>query len=693
MPTFMTTAGKVTSPASNHRTGLAVCRVLSGSHPPPVIWTLKASDNAPGFVGDIQGSFVIQPHLSLAGGVTNTVAPHAWFYDYIDVPNGYTNLTVFATNVSATVATPPLQLFLNVGVQPSLTNFLLEADLTNFPPPPSPAINPGNSISYGPPLQPGRYWVGIYNPSGSPQSVFVLATLGGGAVSPQQTDAEASGPLLTDDAVTTNSMFVSATNQIVSVNVGLVLNHPRISDLSLTLVSPTGQRILLMENRGGYDTNGAGDVYYTTNYFPPVTASGGASANTNFLNVGQTSGQLTITYNFYTVPDEMTIYYGTNSANFNTNSPDFILDTGVTNNPPLGGGGAQNTQPETLTINFGPGASTYVTIIMNQFGNTNGMGGDAWTYTAGSIQTNYNYLTFTEDTNLTATPVKFAVPPYNLMDFGTNYSLNGFELAPNTDYFAPTNLLDAFGGWSVPTNQIPTNNLVALTNALIFSNEVSVITDPSTAESGSNYLALADGTISRVIPLTVGKKYSITYWYRGPGIAGWWRGEGDATDSSDPENNDNNGALIGRFGFPAGEVGQAFQFEDAGAAFEFAGTNSYVQIRQSSSLDVGTGGGLTVEGWINPDECFVSAAAGGMAGANAHQRFGYKSRDRGGAVFGPRDEPLLLSARARRIGLFRKSGRRSWAGIWRRLTRPMRRTGSLTRSPIMAAPIAACGSV
>ena len=36
--------------------------------------------------------------------------------------------------------------------------------------------------------------------------------------------------------------------------------------------------------------------------------------------------------------------------------------------------------------------------------------------------------------------------------------------------------------------------------------------------------ALADGTISRVIPLTFGQKYSITYWYRGPGIAGWWRG-------------------------------------------------------------------------------------------------------------------------------------------------------------------------
>ena len=77
--------------------------------------------------------------------------------------------------------------------------------------------------------------------------------------------------------------------------------------------------------------------------------------------------------------------------------------------------------------------------------------------------------------------------------------------------------------------------------------------------------------------------------------------------------------MIGRFDFPAGEVGQAFQLEDNGSTLEFAGTNSYVQIRQppflirvntgsdtnlvtvqSSALDVGAGGGFTVEGWINP---------------------------------------------------------------------------------------------
>jgi hypothetical protein len=58
--------------------------------------------------------------------------------------------------------------------------------------------------------------------------------------------------------------------------------------------------------------------------------------------------------------------------------------------------------------------------------------------------------------------------------------------------------------------------------------------------------------------------------------------------------------LIGRFNFPAGEVGQAFGFEDAGDTYEFAGTNTYVQVPASTGLNVGVGGGFTVEGWINP---------------------------------------------------------------------------------------------
>jgi hypothetical protein len=68
------------------------------------------------------------------------------------------------------------------------------------------------------------------------------------------------------------------------------------------------------------------------------------------------------------------------------------------------------------------------------------------------------------------------------------------------------------------------------------------------------------------------------------GVVSWWPGNGDASDIAGP----NNGIFTGP-AFDNGEVGEGFSFN--------AGTNS-VRIPASPSLDVGKGGGLTVEAWI-----------------------------------------------------------------------------------------------
>ena len=557
------------------------------------IWILTETDNSQTQVGSVQNfTLLIQPHVPLTSGVTNTIPGNSWSYNYIDVPPGFTNLSVFGTNLPPT-AVPPLQMYLNVTNPTTFSNYLFEADLTNSPPgqPAYPSgIDPGNSISYGPPLQPGRYWVGVYNPDSATREVYLIATLGGLLTPLPPTGFSTNGPSLLNDAVSPGSIVITNTGLIASVNVGIVVNHPRISDLAFTLVSPTGQRILLMENRGGYTTNGAGSTFIYTNVVNS-TATGGAAPQTNYLTVPPFGGIVPITYNFYTVPDEMTVYAGNDPATFFVPppaNPAFLLDTGFTNN--LFG-------PVTINVAVPPGY-TNITIIMNQFGNPFAGGGDAWTYTAGATVTNYEYLMFTEDTNLSTVPIKFAVPPYGFTEVLSNYTFSDFELATNGNYRGPTNIYDPFGGWFLPTNKIVGTNSVLWTN-----NMVSVVTDPSDSlgdNVGTNFLALADGTITRSIPTVSGRQYNITFWYRGPGISGWWRGEGNATDSSDPENNGNNGWLIGRFNYPAGEVGQAFEFEDNGGTFEFAGTNNYVQVRQSPSLDVGAGGGFTIEGWINP---------------------------------------------------------------------------------------------
>jgi hypothetical protein len=79
------------------------------------------------------------------------------------------------------------------------------------------------------------------------------------------------------------------------------------------------------------------------------------------------------------------------------------------------------------------------------------------------------------------------------------------------------------------------------------------------------------------------------------GLVSWWRAEGNANDSAST----NNGVLQGNLGFALGEVGQAFSFN---------GSNAYILVAASSNLNVGAGGGFTIEGWLKPDD--VSTGGG-----------------------------------------------------------------------------------
>ena len=273
------------------------------------------------------------------------------------------------------------------------------------------------------------------------------------------------------------------TDIIEGFNVGLRVDHPRISDLAFTLVSPAGARYALMENRGAYSADGCGTTIVTTN-FVNVTPSGNGAPDTNFINVGVIQGTLPIGYDFYSVADEMTVYYGTNVTPAN-----LILDTGFTNNP---GTGPNNIIYRNITVPFGPTngiVSTYLTIIMNQFGNPAGTNGTSWIYHAGGIQTNFFYLRFTEDTNLTTTPIKYAVPPF--VPAQTNYSevwTDSFEAYPRQTILQGS----TFGSWTVLTNQ------------------VVIATNPP-ATDGTNLLVLGNGAVSNTLPTIPGRKYILQY--------------------------------------------------------------------------------------------------------------------------------------------------------------------------------------
>jgi hypothetical protein len=72
-----------------------------------------------------------------------------------------------------------------------------------------------------------------------------------------------------------------------------------------------------------------------------------------------------------------------------------------------------------------------------------------------------------------------------------------------------------------------------------------------------------------------------------PGLISWWRAEGNANDSA----GGNNGVLDGTVNFVAGRVGQAFSLN---------GINANVRVVATTSLNVGTGDGFTIEAWISP---------------------------------------------------------------------------------------------
>src|SRR5437879_330220 len=71
------------------------------------------------------------------------------------------------------------------------------------------------------------------------------------------------------------------------------------------------------------------------------------------------------------------------------------------------------------------------------------------------------------------------------------------------------------------------------------------------------------------------------------GLVSWWRAESNGLDSVGA----NNGSLQNGIGFSPGKVGNGFNLD---------GVDDYVVVNASSTLDVGTGAGFTIEGWINP---------------------------------------------------------------------------------------------
>ncbi len=380
-------------------------------------WLLTVLDDSPNSTGRVENlSIKIEPQDLEGNGDVLTIQPFSWTYDFIEVPAGATNLYFGMTWLSA--STLPVDLYVRRGAFPTFTAYDQKA-----------TINPPGgtnvlSISTGdiPPLQAGLYYIGIFNPNGIAQTVRLKAKieLDLTGIVPVVFQSTNHVPLL-DDAVTIAQQFVTNDQVIVATEVGLRINHPRVSDLAIQLESPSGKRVLLFENRGGASTNGLGADLQSTNLFAFGSGTNsGPAAVTNVIATGASQGVIRINYDFQTIPDSLTVYYETNTI-FPTT---FFTNTGV------------------LDIPYGPGASNNVVVVINQGGNADS--NTVWSFTVTTPPLGYLNAVFTEDTNKVSQPLnllKFVTPPFNVPNYtGTNAALS------NKIFYLPEEDLAAFKG-------------------------------------------------------------------------------------------------------------------------------------------------------------------------------------------------------------------------------------------------------
>jgi subtilisin-like proprotein convertase family protein len=217
-------------------------------------WLLTMVDNQTNHIGtNVALSLFLerQPNLSGVGGIIVTLQGGACRNDFVEVPAQATSMTV---SIGILQASLPIDVTLEVC--PSSGGACKSVVITN---------TLGGSVTIDqtdlPPLQPGgSYTVRTCNLANSPITVNIRAifSLSFTTVMPVVTAQTTAPTPITNDAVT-DIYLTNNTHEIISsLDVGLLLTDPQVSDLAITLISPNGTRVLLFENRGGLTTNGLG---------------------------------------------------------------------------------------------------------------------------------------------------------------------------------------------------------------------------------------------------------------------------------------------------------------------------------------------------------------------------------------------------------------------------------------------------
>ena len=306
------------------------------------VWLLTEVDNSfDGSTGRVDNiSIRLQPQNTNGDTVIN-IQPNSFGYMSIDVPVEATNMTIQVFNQSATPL--PLQLYVRHDDFPDQVIFDYTIGIT----PAGPNILRINRTNT-PPLRPGRYFIGVFNPNAISQTVriHIDLDLDLAGLKPLEFGTALPVPIL-DDAISYASIFITNNQKIAQAWIDLQVDHERISDMSFALLTPSGKRLLLFENRGGTTTAGLGGGTTTTNFFPRTDSFQGSNAVSTPYTPVPTSGILVVDYGYDVAPDSIDVYY---------DSVDIFSRSNVSG-------------PGQFVIPYGPGVGNTITIVMNQNGN------------------------------------------------------------------------------------------------------------------------------------------------------------------------------------------------------------------------------------------------------------------------------------------------------------------------------------
>lgn len=230
-------------------------------------WFFTTVDNALGNTGRVDNlALHFTPNDFGEEFVERCVRGRAIELEIINVPADASRLTITITNSSVNGPMEgPLEVYVRRENFPDIND---PANNDKF----ATIVPPGGELTIGvrdvPPLRAGRYYIAVYNPNAFQVCYRIRGALDRNldASFTRTFTSEASNNIvLPDEARAFSRITVDDSRPITAMEVGLRVEHPRVSDLDIRLLSPTGARTVLIENRGGFTAEGLGREVVTTN--------------------------------------------------------------------------------------------------------------------------------------------------------------------------------------------------------------------------------------------------------------------------------------------------------------------------------------------------------------------------------------------------------------------------------------------